>query len=93
VPTLTFRHSYCFFVIERRRILHVNVTRHPTAEWVVQQLREAFPESGRYRYAILDRDAKFDADVIAFLKATSLEPKRTSIQAPWQNGAGLCDSR
>jgi hypothetical protein len=35
---------YCFFVIEhgRRRILHFNLTRHPTAEWVVQQLREAF---------------------------------------------------
>ena len=84
VPTLTFRLLYCFFVIEheRRRILHFNVTRHPTAEWVVQQLREAFPEAGPYRYAILDHDAKFDADVIAFLKATGLEPKRTSVQAP-----------
>jgi transposase InsO family protein len=35
---------------------------------------------------ILDRDSKFDADVIAFLRATGLEPKRTSVQAPWQNG-------
>jgi hypothetical protein len=45
VPTLTFQLLYCLFVIEhgRRRILHFNVTRHPTAEWVVQQLREAFP--------------------------------------------------
>src|SRR5579864_2270507 len=62
VPTLTFRLLYCFFVIEhgRRRILHFNVTRHPSAEWVVQQLRETFPESGPYRYVILDRDAKFD---------------------------------
>ena len=61
VPTLTFRLLYCFFVIEheRRRILHFNVTRHPTAEWVVQQLREAFPEAAPYRYAILDHDAKF----------------------------------
>jgi len=41
VPTLTFQLLYCFFVIEhgRRRVLHFNVTRHPTAEWVVQQLR------------------------------------------------------
>jgi putative transposase len=47
VPTVTFRLLYCFFVIEhgRRRILHCNVTRHPTAEWVVQQLREAFPKA------------------------------------------------
>ena len=44
VPTLTFQLLYCFFVIEhgRRRILHFNVTRHPSAEWVVQQLRETF---------------------------------------------------
>jgi len=88
VPTLTFRLLYCFFVIEhgRRRVLHFNITRHPTADWVVQQLREAFPEAGPYRCAILDHDSKFDRDVIAFLKATGLEPKRTSIQAPWQNG-------
>jgi len=88
VPTLTFQLLYCFFVIEhgRRRILHFNVTRHPTADWVVQQLREAFPDAVRYRYAILDHDSKFDADVIAFLKATGLKPKRTSVQAPWQNG-------
>jgi putative transposase len=56
VPTVTFQLLYCFFVIEhgRRRILHFNVTEHPTAEWVVQQLRAAFPEAGPYRYAIFD---------------------------------------
>ena len=88
VPTLTFKLLYCFFVIEhgRRRILHVNVTSHPTSDWVVQQLREAFSEAGPYRYVILDHDSKFNADVITFLKATGLKPKRTSVQAPWQNG-------
>ena len=88
VPTVTFQLLYCFFVIEhgRRRILHFNVTSRPTSEWVVQQLREAFPEAGPYRYVILDRDSKFDADVIQFLKSTGLTPKRTSVQAPWQNG-------
>jgi hypothetical protein len=87
VPTVTFQLLYCFFVIEhgRRKILHINVTRHPTADWVIQQLREAFPEAGPYRYVILDRDAKFDGDVITFLQATGLKPKRTSAQAPWQN--------
>jgi len=59
---------------------------NPTAEWVVQQLREAFPETGPYRYAILDHDSKFDSDVIAFLTATGMKAKHTSIQAPWQNG-------
>jgi putative transposase len=88
VPTLTFQVLYCFFVIEhgRRKILHFNVTRHPTAGWVVQQLREAFPEAGPYRYVILDRDAKFDGEVVTFLQGTGLRPKRTSIRSPWQNG-------
>jgi hypothetical protein len=97
VPTVTFQLLHCFFVIEhgRRRILHFNVTRHPTSEWVIQQLREAFPEAGPYRYVIFDRDSKFNNEVVAFLKATGLEPKRTSVQAPWQNGiaerfAGSC---
>jgi len=45
VPTVTLRVLYCFFIIghDRRRILHFNVTRHPTSAWIVQQLREAFP--------------------------------------------------
>jgi hypothetical protein len=52
----------------------------------VQQLREAFAEAGRYRYAIFDRDSKFDAQVVTLLKTTGLEPKPISAQAPWQNG-------
>jgi transposase InsO family protein len=88
VPTVTFQWLYCSFVIAhgRRKVLHFNVTRHPTADWVVQQLREAFPEASPYRYVILDRDSTFNADVIAFLKATGLNAKRTSVRAPWQNG-------
>ena len=88
VPTVTVRLLYCLFVIEhgRRRILHFNVTAHPTADWVVQQLRETFPEAGPYRYLIFDHDSKFDANVITLLKTTGLKPKRTSVGAPWQNG-------
>jgi hypothetical protein len=61
VPTLSFRVLYCFFVIDhgRRKILHSNVTEHPTGHWIVQQLRETFREACPYRYVILDRDAKF----------------------------------
>jgi putative transposase len=88
VPTLTFKLLYGFLIIEhgRRRILHCNVTAHPTSEWVLQQLRETFPESDPYRYAIFDHDSKFNLDVVQLLTATGLAPKRTSIQAPWQNG-------
>jgi transposase InsO family protein len=88
VPTVTFRLLYCFFVIDhgRRRILHFNVTAHPTAEWVVQQLRETFPDSARHRYMILDRDSKFSDDVIGFLRSSGIEAVRTSVRSPWQNG-------
>ncbi len=47
---------------DRRRILHFNVTAHPTAEWVVQQLREAFPFAELPRYLLRDRDAIFGHD-------------------------------
>ena len=52
----------------------------------MQPLREAFPEAVPYRYVILDRDSKFDADVIRFLEASGLKAKRTSPRSPWQNG-------
>ena len=88
VPTLTFRVLYCFFVIEhgRRKILHFNVTEHPTGFWIVQQLRQAFPESCPYRYAILDRDGKFGDEVTELLAATGMNPTRISPASPWQNG-------
>ena len=74
VPTLTFRVLYCFFVIEhgRRKILHFNVTERPTGSWIAQQLREAFPESCPYSYAILDGDAKFGGEVTDLLTARVL---------------------
>jgi transposase InsO family protein len=88
VPTVTFRMLYCFSVIEhgRRNILHLNVTDHPTRPWIVQQLREAFPETCPYRYAILDRDGKFGREVTDLLAASGMKPKRISHASPWQNG-------
>jgi len=75
---------YCFFVIEhgRRRILHFNVTRHPTRDSIVQQLWEASPEAPPYRYAIFVHDSKFNEDVIRLLRSTGLEPKRTTAYGP-----------
>jgi putative transposase len=88
VPTITFGVLYCFFVIshDRRRILHVNVTKHPTSGWISQQLREAFPFETSLKYLIFDRDRKFGFEVIAAMKATKIIPKRTSFRSPWQNG-------
>jgi transposase InsO family protein len=88
VPTLRFRTLYCFFAIEhgRRRILHFNVTFHPTSDWIVQQLRDAFPLPCPYQYVLFDHDAKFGNDVVQFLRSSNLTPLRTSIASPWQNG-------
>jgi putative transposase len=88
VPTLTFGVLYGFFVIEhdRRRILHCNVTRHPTSAWVVQQLREAFPYDSAPRYLIFDRGANFSEEVIEAVKSFGIQPRRTSFRSPWQNG-------
>lgn len=60
VPTVTFGVLYCFFINShnRRRILHFNVTRHPTSLWIVQQLREAFPFELALRFLIFDRGSR-----------------------------------
>jgi putative transposase len=88
VPTIAFSALYCFFVIshDRRRILHVNVTKHPTSGWIIQQLREAFPFEASQKYLIFDRDQRFGFEVIAAVKATRITPKQTSFRSPWQNG-------
>ena len=64
VPTLRFQVLYVFRVLahDRRRILHFNVTAHPTAEWTGQQLRVAFPFDQFPRYLLRDRDAIFGKD-------------------------------
>ena len=61
VVTATFKILYVFIVVEHatRRILHFNITRHPTADWTLQQFREAIPGNHPYAFLIRDRDAKF----------------------------------
>jgi putative transposase len=88
VPTITFRVLYCFFVIshDRRRILHFNVTKHPTSLWIVQQLREAFPFGSAPRFLIFDGDAKYGLEVPTAVRSLRVNPVRTSFESPWQNG-------
>jgi transposase InsO family protein len=88
VPTVTFSVLYCFFVIShhRRRILHCNVTSHPTSLWIVQQLREAFPFDSATRFLIFDRDAKYGLEVPAVVRSLNMCPVQTSFESPWQNG-------
>src|SRR5437016_1153909 len=88
VPTITFGVLYCFFVIrhDRRRILHFNVTKHPTSCWIIQQLREAFPFGAAPRFLIHDRDAKYGTEVPAAIRSLKINAVRTSFESPWQNG-------
>jgi hypothetical protein len=85
MPTLTFGVLYCFFVIAhgRRRVLHFNVAKHPTSDWVSQQLREAFPYDSAPRYLIFDRDATFNAEVVETAKTVAVRPVRTAFKSPW----------
>ena len=88
VPAINFGVLYCFFVIShgRRRIVHFNVTKHPTSLWVVQQLREAFPFGSAPRFLIFDRDGKYGLEVPLAVRALKISPIRTSFESPWQNG-------
>ena len=88
VPTITFRLVYGFFVIHHdcRRVLHANVTEHPTSAWVMQQLREAFPWEATTKYMIFDRDSIFSPAVRTAIESFGMEVKRKALRSPWQNG-------
>ena len=88
VPTVRFKLLYVWFVIEhdRRHLLHVNVTAHPTSSWTIQQLREAFPGETSTRFLIHDNDAIFSDRVTEAIDRLGMEPKRTAYRSPWQNG-------
>ncbi len=86
VPTLTCRILFVFVILahDRRRILHVNVTQHPTSAWTRQQLREAFPHANA-RFLLLHRDMTFDAAFSRPVEAFGLTAVRTAPRSPWQN--------
>jgi transposase InsO family protein len=69
---------------ERRRIIHVNVTSHPTAEWTIQQLREAFPFEQIPRYLLRDRDGIFGGEFREQVKAMGIQEVLSAPRSPWQ---------
>ena len=88
VPTVGFRLLYVWFVIAhgRRELLHFGVTEHATSNWVIQQLREAFPDDTAPRFLIFDNDSIFSDRVAESIQNLGIEPRRTSFRSPWQNG-------
>ena len=87
VPTASFRVLFVFVVLshERRRIVHVNVTAHPTAAWTAQQLRETWPWDEAPRLVIRDRDAIYGETCCDAAQALGIEDILIAPRSPWQN--------
>jgi len=86
VPTLRFQILYVFLVLahDRRRILHFAVTAHPTAEWTIQQLREAFPRDTAPSYLLRDRDRIFGKEFADQVTGMGIKQVLSSPRSPWQ---------
>ncbi len=86
VPSVTFRLLFVLIILahDRRRIVHVAVTEHPTAAWTAQQLRNAFSEHDAPQYLLHDRDSVF-ADVATTIAGMNMQRVRTAPRSPWQN--------
>jgi len=87
VPTVTFRILYVFLVLahDRRRIVHFNVTEHPTAEWTAAQILQAFPWDKAPRFLLRDRDSIYGAAFRAMVKSLDISEVLTAFRSPWQN--------
>jgi len=85
--TARFQVIYIFVVMEigSRRILHCNATPHPTAEWTIQQLREAIPSDHEHRFLIHDRHATFSSELDAAVANLGLQVLKTPIRTPQAN--------
>ena len=84
VPSLSFNLLYVLVVIRlaRRELAWINVTPHPTAEWIAQQITEAFPWNEAPRYLIRDGDAIYGAVVTRRLRAMGIRDKPIAAGAP-----------
>ena len=89
--TATFRMLYVFVVIEHgtRRLAHVNVTAHPSADSTLQQLREVVGEEGEHRYLLHDRDRIFSKRLDESIKALGLSVLRSPPRCPMANA--ICE--
>jgi transposase InsO family protein len=87
VPTLTFRLLFGFLILrhDRRELVHINVTDHPTAAWAAHQLVESFPEETAPKYLLRDRDAIYGDVFARRVKGLGMSEVLIAPQAPWQN--------
>jgi transposase InsO family protein len=95
VSTLTGRVLFVLVLIshDRRRIVHVNVTEHPTSAWTAQQLVEAFPEDSAPRWLLRDRDSIYDDQLRRRIASLGITEVVSSPLSPWQKDyASYCTS-
>jgi putative transposase len=87
VPTLSFRVLFVFLVLahHRRRVLHFNVTAHPTSGWTAQQIAEAFPWDSAPRYLLHDRDSIYGGPFRQRVRGMGVREVLTAPRSPWQN--------
>ncbi|MBU8871327.1 MAG: DDE-type integrase/transposase/recombinase, partial [Gemmatimonadales bacterium] len=88
VHTATFKTLYVFLILSlnRRRVIHFNITSNPSADWTSMQLIQAFPFDSAPRYLIRDRDGIYGQQVLDTLKMLGTRQVVTSRRSPWQNG-------
>ena len=88
VPTIKFKLLYGLVIVrlERRQLIWTNVTAHPTAEWLAQQITEAFPWDQAPRYLIRDRDTVYGAAATRRMRAMGIRDRPITLRSPWQNG-------
>jgi transposase InsO family protein len=87
VPTVMFKVLFVFVVLahDRRRVVRVNVTDAPTAQWTAQQLVEAFPWEIAPRYVLRDRDAVYGVAFSSRVQSLGIREVKTAPRSPWQN--------
>jgi transposase InsO family protein len=88
VPTISFRVLYGLIVLrhDRRRILWLGVTTHPTAEWIARQITEAIGWDEPPRYLVRDRDRVYGEVFTRRVRAMGIRDRPTAPRSPWQNG-------
>jgi transposase InsO family protein len=88
VPTLTFERLFVFVVLglSRRNLLSIGVTTNPTAQWLAQQITEAFPWNTAPSFLIRDNDGSYGEVFTRRLRAMGIRDRPISPRSPWQNG-------
>jgi hypothetical protein len=95
VPTVTGRVLFVLVLLahERRRIVHVAITEHPTASWTAQQIIEAFPDDTAPRWLVRDRDAIYGDGFRRRVTGMGITEVVCAPSSPWQKGyASYCTS-